>query len=143
MAASLRAVFITGDPNDTPERGWGRFRDLCDSWSRHYPAIGRMAENERYRLYFTYLCYDYRTRSMLYSTNWIERLNRDYKRTTKMRGALPNPEATLLLLGHVAMNRPAYQRKVPMLQYERRLFRWEDESSTGNPHKIFYTATKP
>jgi len=60
---------------------------------------------------------------MLYTTNWIERLNRDYKRTIRMRGALPNIEATLLLLGYVAMNKKAYQRKIPMLNYEK--FQWE------------------
>ena len=63
---------------------------------------------------------------MIYSTNWIERLNRDYKRTTKMRGALPNPEAAILLLCSVAMTRKAYNKTVPNLQYEKRKFRWEE-----------------
>ncbi|MCI7390000.1 transposase [Butyricimonas virosa] len=27
---------------------------------------------------------------MIYTTNWIERLNRDYKRVINMRGAMPN-----------------------------------------------------
>ncbi|NLN95197.1 MAG: IS256 family transposase, partial [Bacteroidales bacterium] len=40
-------------------------------------------------MYFTYILYDHRTRSMIYSTNLVERLNRDFKRTTLMRGALP------------------------------------------------------
>jgi transposase-like protein len=62
---------------------------------------------------------------MLYTTNWIERLNRDYKRTTRMRGALPNPQATILLLGYVAMTRTAYNRKIPKLDYEKK-FKWED-----------------
>ena len=64
---------------------------------------------------------------MIYSTNWIERLNRDYKRTTKMRGALPNPEAAILLLASVAMTRKAYNRKVPNLQCEKKKFRWDEE----------------
>jgi len=73
----------------------------------------------RYRLYFTYLNYDYRIRSMLNTTNRKERLNRDYKRTLRMRGALPNTNATLLLLGYVAMNKKAYQRKIPKLNFEK------------------------
>lgn len=64
---------------------------------------------------------------MIYTTSWIERLNRDYKRTTRMRGALPNPEATMLLLGHVAMTRKAYLRKVPKLNHETRKFAWQEE----------------
>ncbi|MGI5975848.1 MAG: IS256 family transposase, partial [Paludibacter sp.] len=49
-----------------------------------------------------------------------------YKRTTRMRGALPNPEATLLLLGGVSMNRKVYGRKVPKLDYEQVKFNWEE-----------------
>jgi len=89
-----------------------------------YPFLNSM-KTQRYRLYFTYMKYDYRIRGMLYTTNWIERLNRDYKRTTRMRGALPNPDATLLLLGYVAMNKKAYIRKIPKLNYEKS-FKWED-----------------
>ncbi|MCS6824109.1 MAG: transposase [Cytophagaceae bacterium] len=39
--------------------------------------------------------------NMLYSTNRIERLNRNYKLVMVMPGALPNPQATILLLGYV------------------------------------------
>ena len=43
-----------------------------------------------------------------------------------MRGALPNPEATILLLAGEAMSRKAYQRKVPNLDHERNKFKWDD-----------------
>ncbi len=56
---------------------------------------------------------------MIYSTNWVERLNRDYKRT-------PNPDATILLLAGVSMSRKAYERKVPKLDYEQGKFKWEE-----------------
>ena len=65
-------------------------------------------------------------RNMIYSTNWIERLNRDYKRTTRMRGALPSPEAVLFLLGSVAMSRKAYEYKVPKLDNEQKKITWEN-----------------
>ena len=63
---------------------------------------------------------------MIYTTNWIERLNRDYKRTTKMRGALPNPESTILLSEHVAMTRKSYEYKIPLFKMENKKFRWEE-----------------
>jgi hypothetical protein len=44
-----------------------------------------------------------------------------------MRGALPNPEAAILLMGYVAMNHKACERKVPKLGYERS-FQWEKYS---------------
>jgi len=70
--------------------------------------------------------YDYRIQSMIHTTNWIERLNRDYKRTVRMRGSLPNSESVILLLGHVAMTRKAYQRKIPLLNYESEKFNWSE-----------------
>jgi transposase-like protein len=126
VAEDLKEVLRTGDRNDTVEKGYQRWLEFCSKWGKYYPSIKRMGENERYKLNFTYLGYDYRTHNMLYSTNWIERLNRDYKRTTRMRGALPGPDATILLLGYVAMTRTAYQRKIPKIDYEQNKFHWEE-----------------
>ncbi|OFY05784.1 MAG: hypothetical protein A2W93_14760 [Bacteroidetes bacterium GWF2_43_63] len=127
VGEDFREVFRTDDSSDKPEKGWARWQWFTEKWGKKYPSIKSMGENERYKLHFTYLGFDYRMRPMIYTTNWIERLNRDYKRTTRMRGALPNPEATMLLLGHVAMNRKAYLRKVPKLNYETRKFAWQEE----------------
>ena len=126
VAEDLKEVLRTGDRNDTVEKGYQRWLEFCSKWGKYYPSIKRMGENNRYKLNFTYLGYDYRTHNMLYSTNWIERLNRDYKRTTRMRGALPGPDATILLLGYVAMTRSAYQRKIPKIDYEQNKFHWEE-----------------
>ncbi|MDO4771785.1 transposase, partial [Porphyromonas sp.] len=52
--------------------------------------------------YFTYLRFPEGVRRMIYSTNRVERLNRSYKRTLRMRGALPSADAVLFLLGSVA-----------------------------------------
>ena len=87
--------------------------------------VGNILKNGRAQYYFTYLNYDYHIRSMIYTTNWIEWLNRDYKRTTRMRGALPNVDATILLLGHVAMSRQSYLFPVTAFRYEKQRFRWD------------------
>jgi len=127
VGEDFREVFRTDDRTDNPEKGWLRWKEFTEKWGKKYPSIKSMGENLRYKLHFTYLGFDYRIRSMIYTTNWIERLNRDYKRTTRMRGALPNPEAAMLLLGHVAMNRKVYLRKVPYLNYETRKFVWQED----------------
>ena len=124
IVEELKEVIKTDDPNDSIEKAWQRWVKFIDNHSMKYPSLQKM-KNERYRHYFTYVKYDYRIRSMLYTTNWIERLNRDYKRTTRMRGALPNPDATILLLGYVAMNNKAYKRKIPKLNYDKS-FQWEE-----------------
>jgi transposase-like protein len=64
---------------------------------------------------------------MIYSTNWIERLNRDFKRTLKMRGVMPDPVSVLFLLGKVALSKLAYERKVPNLNYEQKRFMWTEK----------------
>jgi len=126
VSEDFQDVFRVGERNETPESGWQRWKDFCVKWGKYYPSIKRMSESSKNRLYFTYLSYDYRIQNMIYSTNWIERLNRDYKRTTRMRGALPNSDSTILLLGYVAMTRSAYQRKVPKLNYENMKFKWTE-----------------
>ncbi|MCC6691567.1 MAG: transposase [Bacteroidia bacterium] len=42
---------------------------------------------------------------MIYTTNWIERLNRNYKRTLRMRTSMPSPESVLFLMGAVTCKR--------------------------------------
>ena len=39
-----------------------------------------------------------RIQSMIYTTNWIERLQKDFRRVTRMRGAMPDEESVLLLM---------------------------------------------
>lgn len=126
IASDLREVFCCDDKNDKKSDGIARWKDFCNKWKEFYPVFGNKIHNERYNYYFTYLKYHYKIRNMIYSTNWIERLNRDYKRTTRMRGALPNPEATVLLLGHVAMTRRCYEYKIPLFKMENQRFRWEE-----------------
>ena len=43
-----------------------------------------------------------------------------------MRGALPDPESTILLLRHVAMRRKSYEYKIPLFKMEDKKFRWEE-----------------
>ena len=126
LSQDFKEVFRNDDRHDSIEKAKERFKLFSEKWGRYYPYFKRRANNPRNPLYFTYLGYDYRIRSMIYSTNPVERLNRDFKRTTRMRGALPNPEATILLLAGVAMSRKAYLRKVPKLHYEQEKFDWED-----------------
>jgi transposase-like protein len=59
---------------------------------------------------------------MIYTTNWIERLNRDFRRVTRMRTALPNEESVLTLLGSVAMEHKAFDRILPKITTDKTLF---------------------
>ena len=69
-----------------------------------------------------YLNYAPEIQGMIYTTNWIERLNRDFRRVTRMRTAMPNEESVLTLLGSVAMEHKAFDRILPKITTDKTLF---------------------
>lgn len=69
----------------------------------------------------TYPNYAPEIQSMIYTTNWIERLNRDFRRVTRMRTTMPNEES-VLTLGSVAMEHKAFNRHLPDITADRILF---------------------
>ncbi|OUN62593.1 IS256 family transposase [Butyricimonas sp. An62] len=104
----------------SPEQAFQKFKEFIARWQKSYPVLKRYC-HDRYRFYFTYFKYEREIRGMIYTTNWIERLNRDYKRVINMRGAMPNPQAVILLMGTVAQNADIY--KYPIYNFlESRLF---------------------
>jgi|GEM_PF-6280926 len=74
-----------------------------------------------------YSKYDFGGQSMLHTTNRIELLNRDSQKTTRMKGALPNPETTILLLSIVAMTRSDFHRNLPKLNNENKKLNIKNE----------------
>ncbi len=118
----MRQVFRTGDRNYTVEQAWSAWQSLCDKWGRYYRSFRRRRDDASYKSYFTYLNYDWRIQSMIYTTNWIERLQKDFRRVTRMRGAMPNEESVLLLMGKTAMDKKSYRRQVPRIDADGTLF---------------------
>lgn len=123
LADDLRQVFLTGDKSYTIEKAWERWQHLCEKWGKDYPrTIKKMGSDSDYKFYFTYLNYDHRIQSMIYTTNWIERLQKDFRRVTRMRGAMPNEESVILLMGKTAMDKRAYERQIPKIDLDKNLF---------------------
>ena len=58
-------------------------------------AFKLMYNDADYKAYMTYLNNALEIQSMIYTTNWIECLNRDFRRVTRMRTAIPNEESVL------------------------------------------------
>lgn len=104
IAQELKEVFQIETKNTTPLEGYEKLITFVQKWINKYPSL-KSFKNIRNTAYFTYLDYPARIQRMIYSTNWIERLNRDYKRVLKMRGAMPSPESVLSLMGAVAMEK--------------------------------------
>ncbi len=59
---------------------------------------------------------------MIYTTNWIEWMQKDFHRVTTMRGMMPNEESVILLMGKTAMDKKSYPRQVPRIDLDKELF---------------------
>ena len=70
----------------------------------------------------TYLNYAPQIQAMIYTTNWIERLNRDFRRVIKMRTAMPSEDSVITLMGSVAMDHKPFYRQLPNITTCKALF---------------------
>jgi putative transposase len=122
IGEELKVVFNPDNELDSSETGYQRWIIFVDKWLKKYPSF-RHYKDHRYRLYFTYLSYNKAIRRMIYTTNWIERLNRNYKRTTRIRAALPSAESVLFLLNSVARNQKCYDYPITNFRNDTKLFR--------------------
>ena len=84
-----------------------------------YTWLSSKLPNERLALHFTSLKYNYNIRPMIYTTNWIERLNKTFKKSLKVRGAL----AGLILLYGVATEMSCYNYPITAFVHEQQHFR--------------------
>lgn len=122
LAADLRDIFRTGQRDYTVETAWQKWQQMCDHWGKDYRAFKLMRNNADYKAYMTYLNYAPEIQSMIYTTNWIERLNRDFRRVTRMRTAMPNEDSVLTLMGSVAMEHKPFDRLLPNISCDKTLF---------------------
>ena len=122
LAADLRDVFRTGQQDYTIDQAWRKWQQMCDRWGKGYRPFKTLRDNADYKAYMLYLNYHHDIQSMIYTTNWIERLNRDFRRVTRMRTAMPNEESVLTLMGSVAMEHKAFDRILPRITADKTLF---------------------
>ena len=122
LAADLRDIFRTGQRDYTIETAWEKWQEMCERWGKSYRTFKLMRNNADYKAYMTYLNYAPEIQSMIYTTNWIERLNRDFRRVTRMRAAMPDEESVLTLMGSVAMDHKAFDRLLPGITCDTTLF---------------------
>jgi transposase-like protein len=120
VAADLKEVLNPNNEQDKPQDGITRFHQFAAKWQSKYPSF-QQYKKPRYALYFNYLGFKKVIRRMIYTNNWIERLNKNYKRTLRMHSALPSPEAVLFLIGSTAMDRPEYSYPVYQFSQSKKL----------------------
>jgi len=124
VAEDLKEVFRTNLSNDNSKKGWQRWIKFIDKWKDKYPKFERMVDY-RYRHYFVYLDYDVNIRSMIYTTNWIERLNKTIRNRFKVRYPMPSTESTIDLITLAVWDFKAYKHPVSALFAETKKFNWK------------------
>lgn len=98
LRADFKAVFDINNPLLTIEEAKHNLNKFIDKWGKKYYSIKAQFKEEKIDYYFTYLKYPVVFRKMMYTTNWIESLNKQIKRTTKIRGSFPNEDSALNLV---------------------------------------------
>jgi len=102
FCAEMKEVF-NPDTDRTTGQAVTDYKLFLNRWKPKYKHLNHHLKEEDKSKYFTYFNFDRSVRRMIYTTNWIERLNKSYRRTLKIRNALPNAEAAITLIGYVAM----------------------------------------
>jgi transposase-like protein len=117
LTEGLAYIFQLDNKEDTKEALYSRALAVSQKWRQHYPSLIKLSDPNFVCYYATYLEFEYEIRNMIYTTNWIERLNKTFKRTLKIRNSMPNVESVLTLLSKVAIdvNSTTYQYPVSRL----------------------------
>ena len=120
IVADLKPIFDTTDNTHTKDKAYTMIQDFVSKWGGIYPKYKRMFDQENIRCYLTYLDFNYKIRPMIYTTNWIERLNKELRRGLKIRNAMPSVDAVLFLLSAIAkdMEETTYRYKIEIFENE-------------------------
>lgn len=129
FAKDLKDVFNPNLTDDTVQKARQRLDVMAHKWKKIYPKMSDKLRVDAVKkdVLFEYINYDYRIRAMIYTTNWIERLNKSFRKTLKVRGSLPSVESALVLMTKVAidMGEGTYSYKISNFKNEPKLFNFE------------------
>jgi len=100
------------NPENTIPKAVVKLNQFIGKWGKIYPSIRNMFE--RKKEYFSYLKYPLVMRRMVYTNNWIENLNKQIKRTTKIRGSFPNEKSAEKLITLKCMEKEDHYMKYPI-----------------------------
>lgn len=97
VAAIIRTIFV---PRGKRELVHAQFDEVVTLLEKSHPAVAVMLDEARDDL-LAFTEFPPQHWQQIWSTNPIERLNKEIKRRTNVVGTFPNPDALLRLTGHV------------------------------------------
>ena len=102
MAEELNEVFTLENKEMGSWSEHKQFITFVAKWEKKYPILKKYKADYNIA-YFTYMDFPVQVQRCIYTTNWIEILNRKYKRAIKTRISIPTSKSVLFLLASVAM----------------------------------------
>lgn len=93
VAEDLKEVFNNFDKDATIEKALKKKDEFVEKWKTKYPNLKNHFKEIEY--YFTYIKFDYRIRRMIYTTNSVENLNRQIRKTTRNKLSFESSERLL------------------------------------------------
>ena len=96
VAAMIRTVFVQLDPAAAREQ----WRKVAEGFRTRFPRVAELMEGAEEDV-LAYLGFPTEHWRQIWSTNPLERLNREIKRRTDVVGLFPNPDAVTRLVGAI------------------------------------------
>ena len=104
ISRDFKQVIDIENPQNTPATFEANLKLFIDKWSKSYPSIRNMFPEQKVKYFSSYLHLPITVRRMFYTTNWIERFNKEVRKITKHTNSFPNPDSALNLVFMVAIN---------------------------------------
>ncbi len=95
VAEDLKEVFNNFDEHATLKKALKKMNDFLKKWEKKYPNFKNNFKEGNIEYYFTYIKFDFRVRRMIYTTNSIENLNGQIRKTTRNKLSFESPERLL------------------------------------------------
>jgi len=118
LEEDLKDLFKIGDARYTKEEAWIKFKAFKLKWKLYYPSVVNKLPDSKFDDYFAYLSFPYQIQSMIYTTNWIERLNKSIRKTERNRNSMPSVDSAFsLLIAFISEQENNYYLKYPVSSF--------------------------
>jgi transposase-like protein len=95
VANDLKNVFDNFDKDATLKKALKKVDSFLEKWQKKYPNFKNHFKEGNIEYYFTYIKFEPHVRRMIYTTNSLENLNRQIRKTTKNKLSFESPERLL------------------------------------------------
>lgn len=98
VMSDFKKVIDIANPYHSIEKAKIYLNKFLQKWHKAYPYLHLLFKEKEQSSYFNYLKFPFQIQKMIYTTNWIERLNREIRRTQRFRCSFPNIDSALNLI---------------------------------------------